>query len=145
MIRDILNKNLVTVSPNAKCREIATLMDIKNVGSVLVLENGKLKGIITDRDIVVRCLSNSNIDIDKFTASDFMTSSVETIRDTDGLFDCIQKMRGAHVRRMPVLDSQGRCVGILSLGDILGILGREFDGLAQAATPMGDKFTKEAA
>ena len=69
MIRDSLNKNLVTVSPNAKCREIATLMDTKNVGSVLVLENGKLKGIITDRDIVVRCLSNSNIDIDKFILS----------------------------------------------------------------------------
>lgn len=145
MIRDILNKNLVTIAPNANCREIASLMDTRNVGSVLVVENGRLKGIITDRDIVVRCLSNSTVNLDKFSASDFMTTQLETIKETDGLFDCIAKMKKAHVRRIPVINDEGKAVGILSFGDILGLLSKEVESLAEAATPLGDVTQKEAA
>lgn len=145
MIRDIVTRNLVTVGPNAKCREIAALMDDKNVGALLVVENGLPKGIITDRDIVIRCLSDPKLDIDQCRAVDFMTTALETVKETDGIYDCIQRMRIAHVRRIPVVDLQGKVIGILSFGDLLGILSKELYELTQATTTLGDTEVKKAA
>lgn len=134
MIRDMINRNLVSVNPDTPVREVASHMDSKNVGSILVLENGRPRGIITDRDIVVRCLSNSKKSIDDFKASDCMTDSVETVRENQGFYECIQKMRNSHIRRIPVVNDQGQAVGILSFDDILSVLSKELQELTEAAT-----------
>lgn len=139
MLRDILNRRLVTVSPDAKVIEAARLMEEANVGSVLVLDNDKPRGILTDRDIVVRCIAQ-NVDVTDCTVENILSESLVVCHETDGIFDCIRRMREAKVRRMPVLNDQGKVVGIVSFGDLMAMLGREMGELTQGTTPAEDHF-----
>jgi CBS domain-containing protein len=137
MIRDLIQNNkIVTVEPDARIPEVARKMMDQNVGAVLVVdeEDGKPRGIITDRDIVLRCIAK-NIDVNDCTVEQVLSETVETVSDTAGVFDCIHKMREAGVRRMPVTDEHGRTVGIVSFGDLLGMLSTEFSELAESLTP----------
>lgn len=139
MIRDLLEEQeLVTCEPDARVAEVARLMADRNVGAVLVLTRDKPRGIITDRDITVRCVGR-NLDVNDTTVEQVLTESPETVEHTAGIFDCIQKMREARVRRMPVVDEEGRAVGIISFSDLLGILSKELVALAAATTPREDQ------
>jgi CBS domain-containing protein len=143
MLKDVLNPRLVTAEPDAKVSDIARLMAQEDVGCVLVLDNDKPRGILTDRDIVVRCLAK-NIDVDDCTVENVMTESLETVKETDGIFDCIETMKGAAVRRIPVVNEQGHAVGIVSFGDLLAIIGKELSELTVHTTP-ADELEAEAA
>jgi hypothetical protein len=105
-----------------------------DVGCVLVVEDQKLKGLITDRDIVMRCLAK-NLSPTECRVSSVMTETPATVRDTDGIFDCIETMRGAQVRRIPVVDRSGDLVGIVSFGDILAVLSKELAELTRGTVP----------
>lgn len=136
MLRDIVGKqNLVTCEPDAKVSDAAQLMADRNVGAIMVLTDDKPRGIVTDRDIVLRCIAK-NVDVNDCTVEQIMSESVEMVKDSDGLFDCIKKMHNAHVRRMPVVDQQGKAVGMVSFGDIMAILSKEFVTLTEADTPL---------
>jgi CBS domain-containing protein len=106
----------------------------KNVGAILVISEGKPLGIITDRDIVVRCVAE-NLDCDDTTVENVLTESIHVAKDTDGLFEVIRKMRTARVRRIPVVDGNGSAIGIISFGDIVGLLSRELVEVSIGATP----------
>lgn len=143
MLQNIINKNLVSVRPSANLLEVAQLMKRKNVGSVLVQDSDdKPIGIITDRDIVVRCVSDGKIASDCLVG-DLMTEQPTTCKLDDGIYDCISKMRDAKVRRMPVVDNTGRAVGILSFGDLLAVLSRELADLTRSTTIL-EEFEDEA-
>ncbi|MCM2277493.1 MAG: CBS domain-containing protein [Oligoflexia bacterium] len=135
MLKEILrNQSLVTCEPDAKVSEVSRLMADRNVGSVLCLsDDGKPRGILTDRDIVVRCLAK-NIDVNDCTVENVMSESLEVCQDTDGVFDCIRKMEMAGVRRIPVIDDSGKAVGIISFGDLLKMLSKEFSTLIHHTT-----------
>lgn len=134
MLRNIINRNLIVVEPDSKVSEAAYLMDKEGVGCVLVLDNGKSRGMLTDRDIVTRCIAK-NIDVDDCTVENIMSESLETVKETDGIFDCIQTMKYAGVRRIPVVDDQNQVVGIVSFGDVLALLSKEFAFLTENTTP----------
>lgn len=145
MIKDIVNRNLVTVEPHATIQEVARLMESKDVGSVLVLDSGnhgKPRGIITDRDIVVRCLAK-NLDVTDTTVENVLSEGLETCTEEDGFFTCIEKMRSAGVRRMPVVDGSGKAIGIISFGDIVGVLAKELNAVTERTTPR-DTFSEAA-
>lgn len=146
MIRDILSdRGLVTIEADAKVVDACKLMREKNVGAVLIChDDGKPRGILTDRDVVVRCLAK-HIDTDDCTIEQVMTESLETVRDTDGMFDCIQKMHDACVKRMPVVDENGKAVGIVTFSDLIGIFGKELHLLASTTTYTGEQEEKIAA
>jgi CBS domain-containing protein len=146
MLKDILNRKLVTTEPLAKVSEVARIMADQDVGCVLVVESGKLRGLITDRDIVTRCIAK-NIDVDDCLVENVMTESLATVRETDGIFDCIETMRGARVRRIPVVDFSGTLVGIVSFGDILAVLSKEFAEVTRSTVPQvtSSEFEKEVA
>ncbi len=135
MLDQIMHRNLVTLEPHAPVSEAARLMADRDVGCVVVLNaNGKPRGIITDRDIVVRCIAR-NIDVWDTTVENIVSEELATCRVDDGIFDCIEKMREAGVRRMPVVDKKGHAVGIVSFGDLLAFLSREFYDLTRETTP----------
>lgn len=136
MIREILKQGkqeLVCVEPDAKIAEVARQMKEKDVGCVLVLTNGHPRGLITDRDIVVRCVSE-NLDVNDTTVENVMSESPECCKDTDGVFEVIRKMRDSGVRRMPVVDGEGNAVGVISFGDLLRILAKELGTLVESTT-----------
>ena len=133
MLRNLITRRPVSVGPDVKISEVARLMEKENVGSVLVLADGRPVGILTDRDIVLRCLAK-NINVTTCPVKDAMTKTLATCRDTDGVFDCIRKMRDERIRRMPVVDADGKAVGLLSFGDILSMLSREVAELTKTTT-----------
>lgn len=134
MVKDFLKRQLLSVEPQDKVSDAAQLMEKENVGCVLVLDHQKPRGIITDRDIVVRCVAK-NINTDDCRVQDVMTDSLTTVRDTDDLLDCIEAMKKAGVRRIPVVNEEGNGIGLISLRDILSKLSREFSEVIQATTP----------
>ena len=133
MLKDIVCRELVCVDSDTKVSEAARMMEKKDVGSVLVLDNGRPRGILTDRDIVLRCVAK-NLDVDDCTVENVMTESLQSVKETDGVFDVVETMRGAGVRRIPVVDGRGQAVGIVSFGDLLGILSKELSELTEGTT-----------
>ena len=134
MLKDIITDRVVAVAPETKVNEVAQKMARENVGAVLVCEDGKPRGIVTDRDIVVRCIAKE-IDVDDCTVEQILSEPVSCVKDTDGIFDCIRKMSDSGVRRMPVVNEAGDAVGLVSFGDLITMLGRELSALAEAVTP----------
>jgi len=142
MLKNVVKHTLVTIEPDAKVTKASQLMVEKNVGCLLVLENGKPRGLLTDRDIVVRCIAK-NIDVDDCTVENILSESPKFVKETDGFFDVIRTMKEAGVRRIPVVDGNGKAVGIVSFGDILSVLGEELYTVTRGTTP--SKEEREAA
>lgn len=131
MLKEIVNRDLVTIEPHQSVLEAARLMEARGVGCVLVLYNEKPRGLITDRDIVLRCVAH-NLDISDTTVENILTESLATVHETDGFFDAIRKMRDAGVRRIPVVNSSGKAVGIVTFDDLICILTQELSTLADS-------------
>lgn len=146
MLKDIINRKLVIAEPSAHVCDVAKLMANHDVGSILVVDHNKIKGVITDRDIVLRCLAK-NLELDECRVDQVMTPTPAVVRDTDGIFDVIETMRSAKVRRIPVVDRAGDVVGIVSFGDVLGILSKELSEVTKNNVPQvsSPEFEQEVA
>jgi signal-transduction protein with cAMP-binding, CBS, and nucleotidyltransferase domain len=147
MLKNIIRLELFSVKPEDGIDQVVRLMKEENIGSVLVCDDQKKPlGIITDRDLVLRCLGEDK-DFHQCRVKDLMTSSPRTVSENDGLFDCINAMHDEGVRRIPVVDQQGKALGIVSFGDILKILSKEFNALVESTTrPLEpEKYEKKAA
>lgn len=116
-IKEIMRTNVEIVSPNTLLHEVAKKMQSSDCGSVLVAQEDRLLGVITDRDLALRCVAESHHPEDT-TAEQVMTKQILYCRDTDTLEDVALDMTKNKVRRLPVLDKDKRLVGIISLGDL---------------------------
>jgi CBS domain-containing protein len=118
---DIMITELVTINPEATIAEAAKLMWERRVGSVLVVAaDGKLRGIVTERDMVFAC--SEGWDPTKRLVMDIMTEDPITVRRDDDVLTVIRKMREVGVRHLPVVDEEGRPVGIISYRDVLDLI-----------------------
>ena len=116
-IQDVLSPDVQYVPPETSVCDIAKLMKTHDCGSILVGENDKLTGIITDRDITLRCVAESK-DAETMTAAECMSPGVLYCHDTDVVEDVMRNMGEQGVRRMPVVNKDKRLVGIVSLADL---------------------------
>lgn len=116
--RDIMTRKVTTCQLSTPITEVARLMRDEDVGALPVIApNGKLAGIITDRDLVVKGL-NLDKNEAELTAEDCMTDDLFTANQNDRLVDVIHDMGDHQVRRVPVVDSRERLVGIISMADV---------------------------
>jgi CBS domain-containing protein len=116
--RDIMTRNVVTCRRDTPISEVARLMREQDAGAIPVVdENGKLCGIVTDRDLVVRGLTSDKPEAE-LCAGDCMSDDVYTANHNDRLVDVIHEMGDHQIRRIPVVDSRDRLVGIISTADI---------------------------
>jgi CBS domain-containing protein len=115
-IRDVMTENPKTVEASATLREAAKLMDSDDVGAVLVVENGEVQGIVTDRDIVVRGIAKDK-DPDDTSVREVATTELETVSPDDSVDEVIERFKQRDIRRVPVVED-GKPVGIVSLGDL---------------------------
>ena len=115
-VKDLMTPNPICVEFDAPLVEAARLMDRHNIGDVLVLRNNKVVGIITDRDIVVRCLAKGR-DANDCTVGDVCTGDVLAVEPNADLHAAADLMREHKIRRVPVMDD-GQALGIISLGDL---------------------------
>ena len=116
-VRELMHKGVEIVTPDTPLMKLAKTMREKDIGAVPVATNGKLVGMVTDRDITVRAVANGK-DLSKMTAEDVMTKGVVCCRDDDKLRDVIGMMEEKKIRRIPVTDENEHVVGMVSLGDI---------------------------
>ncbi|MEW6130863.1 MAG: CBS domain-containing protein [Acidobacteriota bacterium] len=115
--RDIMTRDVTTCTPDTHLRVVAEMMDDENVGSIPVVENGRLVGIVTDRDIVCRVLAEGK-DTRLTTAKDAMTEDIITCHPDESVMEAINKMGEYQVRRIPVCDANGRLRGMVATRDI---------------------------
>ncbi len=116
--RDIMTRNVTTCRRDTPITEVARIMRDEDIGAVPVIgDNGKLEGIITDRDIIVSGLNSDKNDAE-ILAGDCMSDDLFTANHNDRIVDVINEMGDHKVRRVPVVDSRDRLVGIVSMADI---------------------------
>ncbi|MCG7203305.1 MULTISPECIES: CBS domain-containing protein [Streptomyces] len=115
-VRDIMTSDLVTVEPQASVAAVARVMRDEDVGAVLVTEEGHLRCLVSDRDLVVRAFAEG-ADPDRTTVMQAASDDLVTVTPDDSLDQAVRLMREHAVRRLPVVDGD-RPVGILALGDL---------------------------
>ncbi len=107
---------LCCLAPGATAFEAATLMRERRVGAVMVVEGGKLKGIVTERDLVFRLLAEG-CDACATKLAEIMTADPETLSSHDSALAALDKMRAGRYRHLPVVDGD-RISGMVSIRDL---------------------------
>ena len=114
-VRDIMTTDVATATPETTLEDIATMMRDEDTGAIPVLDDDELVGIITDRDIVIRCIAQGKGGDAR--VRDAMTRDVKYCFERDDLEDVMENMAEIQVRRLPVLNADKRLIGIISLAD----------------------------
>ena len=116
-LRDIMTTNVVRISPEENVAVASRMMTHYNIGSLPVCgQDGKICGIITDRDIVTRCLAADKMP--KATAvRDIMTKGINAVRPDMETETAVALMSSRQIRRLPVMED-GKLCGMVSLGDL---------------------------
>jgi len=136
--RDIMTRDVTVAARDTTLEEVARMMRDEDTGVIPVVEqgetpsdsvtevqrvpartaaNGRLVGLITDRDIVVRAIAEGR-DARATRAEEVMTAELHTVRPNDRVIEAIRKMGDRQVRRLPVVDREGNLRGIISMADI---------------------------
>jgi len=114
--REIMTRNVKTANREMSLQEVARLMREGDMGAMPVVENEKLVGIVTDRDIVVRAIAEGQDSTAKI--GDVMTTEIFSVKPDDFVFEAIRLMGDKQVRRIPVITESGELAGIIAMADI---------------------------
>jgi CBS domain-containing protein len=114
--RDVMSAEPAICQTSTPMLEAARLMRDKNIGDVLVADDGELCGIVTDRDLVVRGLAEHG-DVGSLTLGEICTKQLHAVSPDTPVEEIIELMEEHAVRRVPVLDG-AHAVGIVSIGDL---------------------------
>jgi CBS domain-containing protein len=116
-VAEVMTRDVRTMGPNDSVVDAARCMDELNVGVIPVCDGGKLVGMVTDRDIVVRGVAQQG-EVRSMKLADVMSAHVRCAKEDDDVDQVLSDMADAQIRRLPVVDGNQRLVGIVSLGDI---------------------------
>ena len=114
--REIMTGNVTTANREMTLLEIAAMMRDGDMGALPIVEDKKLVGIVTDRDIVVRGIAENKDATAK--VADVMTSEVFSVKANDFVFEAIRLMGDKQVRRVPVVNETGELIGIIAMADV---------------------------
>ena len=116
-VSEVMTRGIDPVAPSASVQEAAVQMAEFDVGAVLVGTAGKLEGVLTDRDIILRVVVDGRNPADVRVA-DVMSPNLYTCKEDDTVEAAFAEMRERQIRRMPVHDENGEAVGIVTLSDL---------------------------
>ena len=116
-VSDAMTSQVSTAAPTDTVRKVAQVMAHVETGAVPIVENGKVIGLVTDRDIVLRVVAEGR-SFDSPISEAMSEGEVQSVREDDILADATAKMASHQIRRLIVLDEAGKLTGILSLGDV---------------------------
>jgi CBS domain-containing protein len=133
-VSEVMTAQVVTAKPSATITEVARTMAKIESGAVPVVDNDKVVGLITDRDIVLRVVAEG-LGLDT-PVSQVMSEDVQTCNEDDNVADAAAKMGSNQIRRLVVLNDRGKLAGILSLGDVAldygaKVVGRTLEEISQ--------------
>ena len=141
-LKNLCRREVVTVKPGTLVEEVTKIMEEKNIGSIIVSNDGtewkelgirgaKEFGIVTDRDIALRVINN-RLDPTKTPIERVMTKkNLLVLREDMGLYEALEQITKAAVRRFPVVDAEGNLQGIITIDDIIQLLGKEMADVAK--------------
>jgi CBS domain-containing protein len=115
-IKDLMSTDVVTVSPDDPIQQAAQLMRDRDIGDVIVVDDERPTGIVTDRDIVVRAMADG-ADPTSTPVKAVCTPGLASVGPDDDVRDAVTAMTQLDVRRLPVIDND-RLVGVVTLGDL---------------------------
>jgi len=142
LVKDVMTKAPTCCKPSDRLDSVAKLMLEHDCGEIPVCDGSKLIGVITDRDITCRAVAAGKTPI-AVPASDVMTKTIYTVGADDTADAALELMEKYQIRRLPVVDSQGAIVGILSEADLATkVPGRKIARLMKAVS---QKVSKPAA
>lgn len=115
-IRDVMTAHPVALPATSSVIDAARAMRDSNIGDVIVIDEGRVCGIVTDRDITVRGVAEGR-NISRLKLVDICSRVLTTVSPMDSVDDAVRLMREKAIRRLPVIEG-GKPVGIVSLGDL---------------------------
>ena len=110
-VKDVMETNLLVVTPNDSIKKVAKAMRERNTSEALVAEDKKVKGIVTLRDVVYGIASGSKL---QDPVLEIMTTELITASENDNLVDAVKRMRKHNIGRLPIVDENDNLVGILT-------------------------------
>lgn len=116
-VKEIMTASLETTRPEATLKEAATQMKENDIGSLPVMQNGKLIGMVTDRDLVIRGMAAGR-DPGQTPVQEVMSADAICCSDEQDVKDAAKIMQDRQLRRLPVRNRENKPIGILSLGDL---------------------------
>jgi len=132
-VRSILNTKghqIMSVAPDAKLAAAVKLLGEKKIGAVLVMDQSRLEGILSERDIV-RVLGERGASVLEEPVSQVMTRKVVSCKESDTVAELMEMMTTGKFRHLPVVEN-GRVVGLISIGDIVKWRVREYESEQEA-------------
>jgi CBS domain-containing protein len=118
LAREVMTSQPACCAPDTPLDEVARMMVHNDCGEIPVIDpSGELIGVVTDRDIVCRIVADGRNPVG-YPAEHCMSQPVVSVRDTDTLDEVLRTMEKHQIRRVPVIDERGRCVGIISQADL---------------------------
>ena len=129
-VKEMMTAEPVCCTAETSLPEVARMMVDRDCGEIPVVENSSSKvpiGVVTDRDIVCRTVANGLNPLD-LTAADCMSKPTVTVTPEMSLEECCRIMEDKLIRRAPVVDDRGSCVGIIALADIALHTGKNVAG-----------------
>lgn len=129
-ISDICKGEVVTATQDQSILEIAQLMKDKEIGTVVIIdEQNKPQGIVTDRDIVVKAIAAKKGNVEDIAVKDIMSTQLVCIKHEEGIQSALDKMSERGIRRVLVLDEQDKLCGIVSADDLLCFIACKLEGI----------------
>jgi CBS domain-containing protein len=130
---ELFGKKVVTAAPSDAISEVADSMAHHHVGAVVIVESTAPVGIVTDRDIAL-ALGARGVSR-REPVRRIMTSPVTTISHKEGILAATRLMRAEVTRRLPIVDDDRRVIGLVSVDDLLVLLGVEIGNVTEAVAP----------
>lgn len=129
-VLDIARRTVVTEESDASVADVVRTMHEETVSSVVVVDDGRPLGLVTDRDLAMAVLDES-FDAERTPIDEFLTDDVVTIDADEGVYDLVELLSEKGLRRVPVVED-GELAGIISLSDVVVLLGMELQHVATA-------------
>lgn len=127
-VRDVMTNRVISIGSSSTVKDAAVLMNRNNIGAVPVVDSGSVKGMLTDRDIVLRCVAE-NKDASTLKVSDICSQGAISVRPDQSVTEAMDLMSSDQIRRLPVVEND-KIVGMLSFADVA----REKAGMELAET-----------
>ena len=135
LIKDAMSKKVVSCASSDTAQEAARIMKAQGVGALPVVSNlasAQIEGIVTDRDLCCSVVAEARL-AETTRIADVMTRNLVTCAPENTLEDCERLMQEHKIRRIPVVDDEGRCVGIVTQTDIAA-----YASVAEIAKTLGE-------
>lgn len=131
-LESLCRREIVCVNRTTKVIAATKMMEEKNVGCVVVVDTDKPVGILTDRDVMIR-LVNNGLEAEKTPVSDIMSQEIITLNQGTGLYEALEQIKDSKscVRRFPIVDDNGSIKGIITLDDVIYLLGKEMSDVSE--------------